>query len=50
MTLKPRQGPGRVLRLAVLQSLIVAAPAVIAAAPELPSAGGLLVLDRKSVV
>ena len=49
MTLKPRQGPGRVLRLALVQSLIVAAPAVIAAAPEFPSAGGLLVLPNVRV-
>lgn len=49
MKLKPREKAGRVLRLAALQALIVAAPMASAAAPELRSEGGLLVLPNVKV-
>lgn len=49
MKLKLRKRAGRMLRLAALHTLIVAAPMAIAAAPELRSEGGLLVLPNVKV-
>lgn len=49
MKLKPRDKAGRVLRLAALHTLIVVAPMASAAAPELRSEGGLLVLPNVKV-
>lgn len=49
MKSKPRQTAGRMLRLTALHTLIAAAPMAIAAAPELPSVGGLLVLPNVKI-
>ena len=49
MKSKPRVPAARLLRLAVLQALVAAAPAAMAAAPELRSEGGLLVLPNVKV-